>query len=138
MRVDGEVEGFFNAVAQAINRFTYTTRMAGTIREYRRAAGDRRIIAFAHEVHKGSTIRGQWFYADNEASKLNVWFHSVQELVRRCIVTDGVRTADLGPSGNDSFTRLKEKYGFTSVSNWKEYADYSGPFGSVQIETNDE
>ena len=104
-----------------------TTRMAGVIQEYRNADG--KVIGFAHEVRKAKTIRGQWFYCDDEASKSYVWFHSVQELVRRSIDADGIETVDLGPSGSDAFSELKAKYGFVSVNDWPAYADYtSGPF----------
>jgi hypothetical protein len=76
-------------------------------------------------VHKS----GQWFYCDDEASKSYVWFHSVQELVKRAIESEGVDTVDLGPSGSDAFSELKAKYGFLSVDDWPAYADYtSGPF----------
>ena len=57
-----------------------------------------------------------------------MWFHSVQEIVRKAIATDGVETVDLGPSGSDAFSALKERYGFDSVSDWHTVADYRGPF----------
>lgn len=116
---------FFGALDAAIGRYIGTTRMTGEIQEYRLNGT---VIAFAHEVHKGKTIRGQWFYATDEASKNYVWFHSVQELVRRGIEADDVTVVDLGPSGSDSFTELKERYGFKSVDEWTEVADYFGPF----------
>jgi hypothetical protein len=100
--------------------------MAGEIREYRDE--NNKVIAFAHEVAKGETIRGQWFYATDEASKSYVWFHSVKDLVRRAIDMDGIRCVDLGPSGSDQFTELKEKYGFRSVDDWPAVANYQGPF----------
>eukprot|EP00978_Attheya_sp_CCMP212_P020283 scaffold57828_cov41-Attheya_sp.AAC.2 len=118
--------GFFDALGEAISRYVGTTRMAGEIREYRDE--NNKVIAFAHEVAKGETIRGQWFYATDEASKSYVWFHSVQDLVRRAIEMDGIRCVDLGPSGSDQFTELKEKYGFRSVDDWPAVANYQGPF----------
>jgi hypothetical protein len=39
-----------------------------------------------------------------------------------------VETVDLGPSGSDDFSELKAKYGFLSVEDWPEVADYIGPF----------
>uniref|UniRef100_A0A7S4M987 Uncharacterized protein n=1 Tax=Odontella aurita TaxID=265563 RepID=A0A7S4M987_9STRA len=120
------LEGFFDAMSEGVGRFMGTTRMAGEIREYRDESG--RVIAFAHEVRKGRVMRGQWFYATDEASKSYVWFHSVKDLVRRAIETDGVDVVDLGPSGSDAFSELKARYGFVSVSDWPTVADYSGPF----------
>ena len=120
------VEGFFDALAEAVSRYVGTTRMTGEIREYRSAEG--KVIAIAHEVRKGKTIRGQWFYADDEAAKNYVWFHSVYDLVRRSIDADGVNVVDLGPSGSDAFSELKARYGFRSVDDWPAVADYSGDF----------
>jgi hypothetical protein len=125
--IEGDIEGFFDALSVAISRYIGTTRMAGVIQEYRNEDG--KIIAFAHEVRKARTIRGQWFYADDEASRSYVWFHSVQELLNRAIETDGIDTVDLGPSGSDAFSELKAKYGFESIDDWPAFADYtSGPF----------
>jgi hypothetical protein len=118
-------DGFFDALGAAVGRYVETTRMAGTIQEYRLGT---KVIAFAHEVKKGKTIRGQWFYATDEAAKRYVWFHSVQELVKRAIDDPDVTVVDLGPSGSDAFTGLKERYGFVSVYDWPTVADYLGPF----------
>jgi len=121
-----DVDGFFSALQEAVSRYVGTTRMAGEIREYRNAEG--KIIAFAHEVRKGRTIRGQWFYSTDEASKNYVWFHSVKDLVKRAIEAEGVDVVDLGPSGTDAFSELKERYGFESVEDWPSVANYLGPF----------
>uniref|UniRef100_A0A7S0NV08 Uncharacterized protein n=1 Tax=Calcidiscus leptoporus TaxID=127549 RepID=A0A7S0NV08_9EUKA len=118
-------EAFFDALSQAIGRYVNTVSQAGEIREYRDA--DDRVIAFAHEVRKGRTIRGQWFYSTDAGSKAYTWFHSVHDLVRRAIAAD-VDIVDLGPSGTDAFSQLKERYGFASVDNWHMVADYQGPF----------
>ncbi len=123
---EGDVEGFFDALSEAISRYIGTTRMTGEIQEYKNEEG--KVIAFAHEVRKGRTIRGQWFYCTNEGSKKYVWFHSVQELVKRAINAEGVDTVDLGPSGNDAFSELKARYGFESIDDWPAVADYTGPF----------
>jgi len=125
---------FFDALSEAVSRYMGTTRMAGEIREYRDADG--KVIAFAHEVRKGKTIRGQWFYATDQAAKSYVWFHSVYDLVRRAIEADGVDVVDLGPSGSDAFTELKERYGFVSVVDWPQVADYLGPFHYEDGENN--
>lgn len=119
--------GFLEALGEGISRYMGTTRMTGEIQEYRNATTGR-VIAIAHEVRKGKTIRGQWFYADDTAAKNYVWFHSVYELVRRSIDTDGVTCVDLGPSGSDDFSQLKARYGFRSVDDWPAIADYHGPF----------
>jgi len=119
--------GFLDALGEAVSRYMGTTRMAGEIREYRNE--NNKIIAIAHEVRKGKTIRGQWFYADDEASTRYVWFHSVYDLVRRSIELKGdVTVVDLGPSGSDAFGDLKSKYGFVSVDDWPAVADYDGHF----------
>jgi len=123
---DDDTEGFLEALSMSVGRYIDTTHMTGEIQEYRNADG--RIIAFAHEVRKGRAIRGQWFYSSDEAAKSYVWFHSVQELVRKAIEADGVNTADLGPSGTDAFSELKSKYGFAAVDDWPAVADYTGPF----------
>ena len=39
-----------------------------------------------------------------------MWFHSVRDLVRRAVEAEGVDMVDLGPSGTDAFSQLKEKY----------------------------
>jgi len=119
-------EGFLDALAEAVSRYMGTTRMTGEISEYRNEEG--KVVAISHAVRKGKTIRGQWFYGDDEASKNYVWFHSVYELVRRSIEEEGVTAVDLGPSGSDSFSELKSKYGFLSYENWPDHADYLGPF----------
>ena len=72
-------------------------------------------------VRKGRTVRGQWFYATDDAAKNYVWFHSVHDLVRRSIEATGVDVVDLGPSGSDAFSELKERYGFVSVDDWVSY-----------------
>lgn len=118
---------FINALAEAIGRYQGTTRMAGSIREYRDSSTDR-VIGFAHEVAKGRTMRGQWFYCDDDAAKRYVWFHSVRGLVHRAVEDDRIDVVDLGPSGSDDFTDLKQKYGFESVVDWPAAADYSGGF----------
>jgi len=119
-------EDLADALETAIFRYITTLRQAGEIYEYRDEQGQ--VIAFAHEVRKGSVIRGQWFYGDNIASRSYVWFHSVQELVKRAIEAHDVDIVDLGPSGNDGFTRLKESLRFTSVEDWHLSADYTGAF----------
>ena len=118
---------FIDAMAEAVGRFMGTTRMVGEIYEYRDATSDR-VLAFSHQVRKGNTIRGQWFYATDEASRRYVWFRSVHELVKRAIDTNGIDIVDLGPSGSDAFSELKAKYGFVSVDDWTNVADYTGPF----------
>ena len=127
-------DAFFEALQVAISRYMGTTQQAGVIREYRDAETGR-VLAFAHEVQKGRCMRGQWFYGTDAASKRYVWFHSVHELVRRAIESDGVDHADLGPSGSDSFTELKERYGFESVEDWHLVADYSGGFRHGDVES---
>ena len=125
-RDEDDAQGFLEALSMAVGRYVETTRMAGEIQEYRNANGT--VIAFAHEVRKGRAIRGQWFYASDEAAQSYVWFHSVQELVRRAVEAKDVDTADLGPSGRDAFSDLKARYGFASVVDWPLVADYTGPF----------
>lgn len=119
-------EDFFEALQHGISRYQGCTSQGGEIREYRDEDG--RVLAFAHEVTKGRVMRGQWFYTTDAGAKRFVWFHSVQELVRRSIEDPEVDHADLGPSGSDDFSLLKEKYAFVSVSDWHKVADYRGPF----------
>merc|ERR1712129_650758 len=97
---------------------------AGSVREYR-DINTNQVIGFAHEVGKGRTMRGQWFYCDDNAATRYVWFHSVYDLVYRSINDQRIDTVDLGPSGSDAFTELKEKYGFKSVVDWPTVADYT-------------
>ena len=119
-------DDFFVALQHAIGRYQNCIAQGGEIREYRDADG--RVLAFAQEVTKGKVMRGQWFYSTDAGAKSFVWFHSVQELVRRAIEDEGVDFADLGPSGTDAFSELKQKYGFKSVADWHKVADYRGPF----------
>jgi hypothetical protein len=126
---------FLEALSEAISRYMGTTRMTGLIREYRDVA-DNTVIAFAHEVRKGRTVRGQWFYATDTAAKQYVWFHSVRSLIQRAMEENKnastqhltITTVDLGPSGSDDFSDLKAKYGFQSIEDWPAVADYHGPF----------
>lgn len=120
-------EVFFEALSEAVGRYMGTTRMAGTINEYR-SDNNSTVIALAHTVQKGRVFRGQWFYANDQAAQQYVWFHSVYQLVQKAIETPNVDVVDLGPSGTDSFSQLKEKYGFVSVEDWPAVADYLGPF----------
>jgi hypothetical protein len=125
-----DLNAFINAVAEATSRYMGTTRMTGEIRTYRDASTGR-VLAFAHEVRKGRTLRGQWFYATNEAAQRYIWFHSVYSLVQRAIECHGrgeIDAVDLGPSGSDGFSELKARYGFCSVTDWPRMADYTGPF----------
>lgn len=123
-RYGQSTNAFVNALAEAISRYMGTTRMAGSIMEYRDVDTDT-VIGFAHEVSKGRTMRGQWFYCDDDAATRYVWFHSVKDLVNRAIEDDRIDVVDLGPSGSDAFTELKEKYGFESITEWPRVADYT-------------
>jgi hypothetical protein len=125
-----DLNAFINAVAEATSRYMGTTRMTGEIRTYRDAHTGR-VLAFCHEVRKGRTLRGQWFYATHEAAQRYIWFHSVYSLVQRAIECHGkgeIDAVDLGPSGSDGFSDLKARYGFRSVTDWPRLADYTGPF----------
>lgn len=117
----------WNALSTAVGRYMGTTTMAGEVREYRDAQSGK-VIAFAHEVTKGRVVRGQWFYADASAARRYVWFHAVHDLVGRAIADAGVDVVDLGPSGSDAFSELKQRFGFAPVRDWCDVADYSGPF----------
>lgn len=125
-------EDFFDALSEAISRYIGTTRQSGEIREYRDETG--KVIAFAHEIRKGKTIRGQWFYATDQASKSYVWFHSVHSIVERAIAAKNIDVVDLGPSGSDDFSDLKARYGFQPVEDWSVVADYLGPFWCYEKE----
>eukprot|EP00747_Dinoflagellata_sp_TGD_P119441 gnl/TRDRNA2_/TRDRNA2_173012_c6_seq1.p1 gnl/TRDRNA2_/TRDRNA2_173012_c6~~gnl/TRDRNA2_/TRDRNA2_173012_c6_seq1.p1 ORF type:complete len:263 (+),score=28.91 gnl/TRDRNA2_/TRDRNA2_173012_c6_seq1:3-791(+) len=120
-------EDFLDALQTGIGRYMGTTNQAGEIREYRDIATGR-VIAFAHEITKGRVIRGQWFYANSDAARNYVWFHAVHDLVTRAIADESIDVVDLGPSGSDAFSELKERYGFESVVDWPSVADYTGPF----------
>jgi hypothetical protein len=127
-----DISIFLDALGEAISRYMGTTRMTGLIREYRDRSTDT-VIAFAHEVRKGRTVRGQWFYATDIAAKQYVWFHSVRSLIQRAMEHEessphSIATVDLGPSGSDDFSDLKAKYGFLSVDDWPAIADYNGAF----------
>jgi len=120
-----------DTLIEAVERFNLSTRMAGTIREYR-DKNDERVVAFCHEVGKGRTLRGQWFYATNDAAMNYVWFHSVRELVQRGAEADNVNVIDLGLNGtegmNDAHAKLKARYGFELVDDWPAVVDYRGCF----------
>lgn len=53
--IEGDIQGFFNALAEAVSRYVGTTRMTGVIQEYRNSDG--KVIGFAHEVRKAKTVR---------------------------------------------------------------------------------
>jgi hypothetical protein len=65
---------------------------------------------------KGRVLRGQWFYCDDDAARQFVWFQAVTALVARAIEDERIDVVDLGPSGSDAFTELKERYGFVTVT----------------------
>lgn len=114
---------FLNALAEAVSRYMGTTRMTGQVSEYWM---NNTLLGFAHTVRKGRTLRGQWFYAADATQY--IWFDSVARLVEAGIGDKGIETLDLGPSGSDSFSDLKAKYGFLSVRDWTAVADYRGAF----------
>ena len=122
-RSSNDPNGFINALAEAVGRYLGTTRMTGQIAEY---SINSTLVAFAHTVRKGRTLRGQWFYAADPTQY--VWFDSVARLVAAGIADPAVDTVDLGPSGSDSFSELKTKYGFQSVRDWTAVAEYRGAF----------
>eukprot|EP00465_Bigelowiella_longifila_P003643 CAMPEP_0185256114 /NCGR_PEP_ID=MMETSP1359-20130426/5193_1 /TAXON_ID=552665 /ORGANISM="Bigelowiella longifila, Strain CCMP242" /LENGTH=124 /DNA_ID=CAMNT_0027840479 /DNA_START=651 /DNA_END=1025 /DNA_ORIENTATION=- len=39
-----------------------------------------------------------------------------------------IRTVDAGPSGNKDITRLKEKFGFETIKDWRDNSDYEGEY----------
>ena len=99
---------FVNTLAEAISQYMGTRRMVGSMREYQNS-GTNRVIGFAHEVVKGRTLWGQWFYCDDNAATWYVWFHLVRDLMRRATKDDRINVVDLGPSRSDAFTKLKMK-----------------------------
>lgn len=54
-RWGANTNSFINALAEGISRYQGTTRMAGSVREYRDAETGR-VIGFAHEVAKGRYV----------------------------------------------------------------------------------
>jgi len=155
-----DTNGFLNGIVEGISRYLGTTRMTGSIREYVISHNDHdrkhdhddnssnslnnssnlNILAFAHIVGKGRTLRGQWYYGTDEASKCYIWFRSVRDLVEQAIHDPNVDVVDLGPSGSDAFEELKAKYGFQLVEDWPSIANYQGDFiyndGRSQQESN--
>ena len=140
---------FFNAVLEAIERYTMSLEMTGSILEYRDAS--HHIQAFCHIVTKGKVLRGQWFYASDRASRKMVWFHAIWYMVdRSCRLNHkhmymyhttndsndnhplAVEVIDLGPNGVDGqyqpHERLKQKYGFEPHKDWPAVANYRGFF----------
>ena len=113
-----DTQGFLDALAEGVSRYMGTTRMTGDIYEYRRENG--KVVAIAHEVRKGSVIRGQWFYANDWASKNYVWFHSVHSLVDRAI-EQGIDIVDLGPLMTSKFA-TKKRGRDSNSSNWRKPA----------------
>lgn len=127
---------FFNAILEGIERFVMSLQMTGSILEYRN--GQDKVVAFCHMVAKGTTLRGQWFYASDEASRVLIWFHSVWYMVQ-CSLDDyksSVTAVDLGPNGLDgqfmAHANLKQKYGFDLYEDWPRVASYRGSFWSIQ------
>ena len=128
-RVDPSV--FFGAICEAVERYVISTKMAGTIYEYRSdPAGPIAIIA--HEVRKGRVLRGQWCYMTDEAAKHYGWFRAVHDLVDRAVQEKDIDVVDLGPNGVDgkldAHVKLKQRYGFQLVEDWPAIADYRGSF----------
>mmetsp|Transcript_26478 Transcript_26478/g.58044 ORF Transcript_26478/g.58044 Transcript_26478/m.58044 type:complete len:406 (+) Transcript_26478:70-1287(+) len=129
--VDNEIDAvaYFDALCQAVCRFVGSTRMAGTIYEYRL---NERIVMFIHEVQKGHVLRGQWCYLNDEASTSFGWFRAVRDLVGRAVEDDCIDVVDLGPNGSSgrlgSHAELKRRYGFDLIEDWPMVADYRGPF----------
>ena len=122
---------FFGAICEAVERYVISTKMAGTIYEYRLdPAGPIAIIA--HEVRKGSVLRGQWCYMTDEAARNYGWFRAAHDLVDRAVQEKDIDVVDLGPNGVDgkldAHAKLKQRYGFELVENWPAVADYRGPF----------
>ena len=100
-----KVSVLLNALSEAISRYMGTTQMTGLIREYRHAdPHNNEVIAFAHEVRKGQTIRGQWFYATDTAAKQYVWFHSVRSLIERAILENNNTTTTTAVNNSNTTT----------------------------------
>ena len=98
--------------------------MAGTIEEVRRES-DRRLMALCCTIAKGDTLRAQWFYQDNQAATLMVWFAFLIVNVQRGVEM-ACRHIDAGPSLQESVAALKDKFGFAPSLDWM--AAYDGPF----------
>ena len=121
------VNTFGKVLAKAISWYMGTTRMVGSMWEYRNS-GTGSAIGFAHKVAKGRMLRGQRFYCNNDGAMQCVWFHSMRDLVCRAIKDNRINVVDLGLSGSDVFTELKMKYGFDSVVDLPAAADYIDDF----------
>lgn len=127
---------FLDSVMAGIERFVLSLEMAGSILEYRNDKDQ--VVAFCHIIFKGKTVRGQWFYASDEASRMLLWFHSLWYMVQLALskeCKDKVVAVDLGPNGVDgqfmAHARLKQKYGFHLYDDWPSMADYHGSFRDI-------
>ena len=149
-------QSFFDAVMEAMERYIISIQGCGTILEYRRRSlqengttdsdDHQAVIAFCHMVGKGRTLRGQWFYASNSATKYLLWFHSIWYLVSyafsssktndNCRHSASITAIDLGPNGSDgrfdAHAILKAKYGFQLYEDWPDIADYRDDFWTIE------
>mmetsp|Transcript_11015 Transcript_11015/g.17886 ORF Transcript_11015/g.17886 Transcript_11015/m.17886 type:complete len:325 (+) Transcript_11015:88-1062(+) len=106
-------------------RFLSSSIMTGYRDEYRI---DGRLVAYSQFIIKGSTLRAMWFYQRAEVSRYQIWFHSLRANVQRGLTMHEICTVDAGPSGNKDITRLKEKFGFETVKDWRNNSDYKGEY----------
>jgi len=72
---------FFNSILEGVERFVMSLEQCGSILEYRSC--NQQVIAFCHLIAKGQTIRGQWFYASDEASRMRLLFHAIWYMVHK-------------------------------------------------------
>jgi hypothetical protein len=120
------VYGPLRAVLVALLRFLAISLMVGTLDEYY-CGTSKELVAFTSTIVKGRTMRAMWFYQRPEHAHHMIWFHSLRASICRALALK-LHHLDLGPSIDDGVARLKEKYGFAYVDDWREQCSYDGPF----------
>ena len=121
-----KINVLLNALSEAISRYMGTTQMTGLIREYRSTTNNNEVIAFAHEVRKGQTVRGQWFYATDTAAKQYVWFHSVRSLIERAIQENSNNNTSNGIHNTTATTTAKSVFPFMNLRDASTGSDSRG------------
>ena len=100
----------------------------GCLIEYYTA--QRELVAFQQPVLIGNVFRAMWFYQSTAHKKSSIWFHAVRFAIDRVISDQRLRYVDLGPSYNDSVKKMKAKFLFEPMTDWRDVCDYSGDFRS--------
>lgn len=115
-------------LARVLSFWVTTSATRGAFDEWYHAPSGE-VVAVAHVIAKGDTIRGMWFYQRTAYSRCSLYFAQTRITMERALAL-GLRYVDAGPSA-PSQRASKELLGFVFVGPdvWKSH--YQGAFLEV-------